>query len=370
MIKPEDTQKADVESARREAEEQRFNLDIVLKNLADGVVLINSRNQLTYLNPRTQKILPELEVGDGFGAYFAARAFGFSGKIDLEVLKNLDQIKDIIDGEIAVNPGEEETNYQVRFAPLRVKGAEGGVVGSLHDITEIRRLDKLKTDFIATVSHELRTPLTVISEALNLLQDEVMGALNPEQHECLGMAKRNIERLNKLVNDVLDLSKLEAGCLEINAEKASLSQLLKNMIEFFKPLYAKKNLSLECRIEKEISVRADIDKTYHILTNLLNNSYKFTEAGGHITVTAGLKGEFAEINVMDTGLGISQPDLARLFKKFTQVGDRYVRQSGGTGLGLYITKKLVEAQGGGITVQSDPGKETKVTFTLPVYKPA
>ena len=376
MIKLEDTQKAlvhllqDIEKGRKETEEERQKLDQVLKALADGVVLVNNQNQLVYLNPKAQEIMPDLKIGDDIGVYCEKRGFGFSGKINLWTMKNLAQIEEVLEGRINVNPGDEETNYHTIFAPLKVKGAERGAVGSLHDITELCRMDKLKSDFVATVSHELRTPLTVISEAMNLLRGEVVGALNPEQQECLMMAKRNIERLAKLVDDVLDLSKLEAGRLEIDPEKASLNQLLKNMVEFFRPVCAKKNLSLELKLEQDVRVIADLDKTEQILTNLLNNSYKFTEAGGQITVTAGLNGGFAEISVEDTGMGISQPDQSRLFSKFTQVGNRYTRQSGGTGLGLYITKKLVEAQGGDITVESDPGKGTKITFTLPVYKEA
>jgi len=376
LIKLEDTQKAlvhllqDIEKARQQTEEERQKLDQVLKALADGVVLVNAQNQLVYLNPKAQEIMPDLKIGDDLGTYCEKRGFQFSGKINLWTMKNLAQIEEVLEGQIAVNPGEEETNYQTIFAPLKVKGAERGAVGSLHDITELCRMDKLKSDFVATVSHELRTPLTVISEAMNLLRGEVVGALNPEQQECLTMAKRNIERLGKLVDDVLDLSKLEAGRLEIDPEKASLNQLLKNMVEFFRPVCAKKNLSLELKLEQEVRVIADIDKTDQILTNLLSNSYKFTEAGGQITVTAGMNGGFAEISVADSGMGISPPDQSRLFSKFTQVGNRYTRQSGGTGLGLYITKKLVEAQGGNITVESDPGRGTKITFTLPIYKEA
>ncbi|MBI5699480.1 hypothetical protein HZC35_04115 [Candidatus Saganbacteria bacterium] len=372
MTNVEDTQRAlvhlleDVEATRKETEEQRFNLDMVLSNLADGAILLNSQNKIDYLNPCAQQIFPDLKAGDDFFIFLGNQPAFFKGSVELTALRERLNSGAALDGELILNPGEEESNYQIVFAPLRPHR----VVVSLHDVTELRQMDKLKSDFVATVSHELRTPLTVISEALNLLRTEVVGTINQEQKECVGMASRNIDRLGKLVNNVLDLSKLEAGRLEFRQEKVEITPILKNAVESFKPVYAKKNLGLELKAEADYAVRADVDKVEQVITNLLNNSYKFTEPNGRVEVSANLTEGGVRVGVKDSGVGISQKDQARLFSKFVQVGDRYTRQSGGTGLGLYITKRLIEAQGGTIGVKSDTGKGTEIFFTLPLYKPA
>lgn len=370
MINVDDTQRAlvhlleDVEATRKETEEQRFNMDTVLSNLADGAILLNSLNKVDYLNPCAQRIFPELKVGDDFFVFLGNQPAFFKGSVELTALREKLNSGAALDGELILNPGEEETNYQIVFAPLRPHR----VVVTLHDVTELRQMEKLKSDFVATVSHELRTPLTVISEALNLIRTEVVGAINQEQRECVSMASRNIDRLGKLVNNVLDLSKLEAGRLEVCSEKVEVTPVLKNAVESFRPVYIKKNLSLDLKIEGDYFVRADVDKLEQVLTNLLNNSYKFTDANGRVEVTVNSADGSARISVKDSGVGISQKDQARLFSKFVQVGDRYTRQSGGTGLGLYITKRLIEAQGGTIGVKSDPGQGTEIFFTLPLFK--
>ncbi|MFA4905298.1 MAG: ATP-binding protein [Candidatus Margulisiibacteriota bacterium] len=345
-------------------------INIVLDNLADGAMLLNAAHRVEYLNPCAQRVFPGLKPGDDFFDFLGKVPACFKGKVELTAVEGQLNTGDALDGELILNPGDEESNFRIVFAPLKLHGALRRTVVSLHDMTEMRQMDKLKSDFVATVSHELRTPLTVISEALNLLRTEVVGTLNPGQKECVGMAGRNIDRLTKLVNNVLDLSKIEAGRLEVHLERLDLVPVLKHVVESFQPVYAKKKLSLKLTTKADFAVRADVDKLEQVLTNLLNNSYKFTETKGRVEVSAGPSpdGQQVRISVKDNGIGIALKDQVRLFSKFVRVGDRYTRQSGGAGLGLYITKRLIEAQGGAIGVRSDRAQGTEMSFTLPLYK--
>jgi signal transduction histidine kinase len=236
------------------------------------------------------------------------------------------------------------------------------------NMLKLRELDEMKSDFVSTVSHELRTPLTVIKEGIDLVLSRALGQVNPQQEECLGMAGRNIDRLNKLITNVLDISKIEAGITGFSGEKVELPPLLKNIVEPFQPVSARKGLKLKLLCEELPAIHADPDKIVQILSNLLNNAFKFTQHGG-VTVSARPYLDFVEISVADTGPGIAEEDLRKLFSKFSQVGNRYERPSGGTGLGLYITRNLVELMGGRIRAESEAGQGTKFIFTLPVYKP-
>lgn len=234
------------------------------------------------------------------------------------------------------------------------------------DMLKLQELDTLKSDFVSTVSHELRTPLTVIKEGVNLVLEQVVGPTNAQQQECLTMVIRNIDRLTKLISNVLDISKIEAGKMELQKQKVEIKTLLENLVASFEPVYVKKGLKLEVHVEDLPLAYADSDKIVEVLVNLVNNAYKFTEKGG-VVISARKIRNFIEIGVRDTGAGIPPEELPRMFQKFAQVGDRYVRHSGGTGLGLFISRNLVEAMGGGIKVESKLGQGTKFTFTLPMF---
>lgn len=234
------------------------------------------------------------------------------------------------------------------------------------DMLRLQEVDTLKSDFVSTVSHELRTPLTVIKEGVNLVLEQVVGPTNAQQQECLTMVIRNIERLTKLISNVLDISKIEAGKMDLQKQKVDVKALLENLAASFGPVYVKKSLKLEVQVEDSPLAYADSDKIVEVLVNLVNNAYKFTEKGGVVISARKIK-NFVEIGVRDTGAGIPPEELPRMFQKFAQVGDLYVRHSGGTGLGLYISRNLVEAMGGIIKVESKLGQGTKFTFTLPMF---
>ncbi|MCX7769636.1 MAG: response regulator [Proteobacteria bacterium] len=234
----------------------------------------------------------------------------------------------------------------------------------------LQEIDKLKSQFLATMSHELRTPLNSIIGYTQLILDGVDGPLSPEQKEDLQRIERNAKHLLQLINDILDLSKIEAGKMELNITKVDLLEVFDQVISIIKPLISGRPIEIETKYETpSCFVLADRQRLEQILLNLLSNSAKFTERGkitiGFRKIFDMIKKPWVEIFVSDTGIGISKENLDKIFKAFKQLEDTSTRKYGGTGLGLSITKKLVEMHGGAIWVESTPGKGTTMTFTMP-----
>ena len=231
----------------------------------------------------------------------------------------------------------------------------------------LRELDRIKSSFVSMASHELRTPMTSIKGYVDNLLDGIGGALTEKQSSYLRRIKSNTERLTRMISDLLDLSKIEAGHVELRMTTLSVSDLLEDMVEGCRGLAANKSLTLTCSQPEGVStVRGDRDKITQVLVNLIGNAVKFTPIGGSIHVGAepGEKGS-VQISVTDTGCGVEQDDIPKVFDKFYR-GTAAISGPPGAGLGLAIAKHLVELHGGRIWVESVPGKGARFSFTLPV----
>ncbi len=239
-------------------------------------------------------------------------------------------------------------------------------------IAELKRLDQIKSEFVAVASHELRTPLTAIKNAVQLLLMEKVGEVNENQKKFLTMAERNINRLMNILNDLLNLSRIESGKMVIKFEELNLRSILELAYFSFKPQAEEKSIQLKLELPAELPpVYGDKEKVEQILSNLISNSLKFTPEKGEIKISAELLApdeEMVAVAVKDTGIGIPAEHLDKIFEKFYQVENSLQRSHGGTGLGLAITKGLVEALKGKIFVQSEPGKGSTFTFTLPISR--
>jgi signal transduction histidine kinase len=230
----------------------------------------------------------------------------------------------------------------------------------------VAEANRLKTEFVSMVSHELRTPLTAIQGYVELL---VEGADIPdrERHECLASVKSNAERLLALINELLDLSRIEAGRIELRCAAIDLGPLVESTTRSLRPLIDRKRQDLKLDLEEARAVVwADADRVTQILTNLISNASKYTPEGGRITVTARRAGAFACVEIRDTGIGLSAEQQGQLFTRFFRAQRSGPDRVGGTGLGLVITKLLVELHGGQITVSSAPDQGSTFSFTLPV----
>ena len=224
--------------------------------------------------------------------------------------------------------------------------------------------DRLKSAFLATMSHELRTPLNSIIGFSGVLEQELAGPLNDEQKKQLAMVSESAEHLLALINDVLDISKIEAGQLKVEAGAVEIGPLLEKAVRTVKPLAEAKNLTLDLEIDPEAGpVIADSQRVEQVLLNLLSNAIKFTDKGS-VRVRCTAEGAMVRISVTDTGIGIQKDYLERLFKPFTQIETGLSRKYEGTGLGLSISKRLVTLMGGEIMVESEPGRGSTFSFTL------
>ena len=233
---------------------------------------------------------------------------------------------------------------------------------------ELQKLDKLKTDFINTVSHELRTPLTIMKEFVSLISDEIPGKLTETQNEYIGIIKGNIDRLSRLINDLLDISKIEAGKIELKKTLVDVSDLAKATLITLKPEAFKKDIEFKTSFPAiAMNVRVDSDKIIQIFTNLISNAIKFTPEKGKISVEIKDTENEIECSVIDTGKGISFDDMGKLFGKFQQFGRVSGAGARGTGLGLAISKELVKAHNGKIWAESKINEGSKFIFTLPKY---
>ncbi|MDI9633427.1 MAG: ATP-binding protein [Methanolinea sp.] len=228
--------------------------------------------------------------------------------------------------------------------------------------------DRLKSVFLATMSHELRTPLNSIIGFSGVLLQGLAGPLNEEQRKQLEIISQSAEHLLALINDVLDISKIEAGQLTLAREPFAMEDAIGKVVKSMRPQAEAKGLSLEAEVAPDVGeVVGDRRRVEQVLLNLLSNAVKFTESG-HVRVRCTREGPFVHVAVSDTGIGIRPEDLEEIFKPFSQVDTGLTRQYGGTGLGLSISKRLVEMMGGTIRVESEPGKGSTFSFTIPTGK--
>ncbi len=231
---------------------------------------------------------------------------------------------------------------------------------------ELLKLDNLKSEFVSVVSHELRTPLSIIKEGVSLVLDGVIGEISPTQNKVLATSRNNIDRLSRIINSLLDISKIESGKVELKKKAVDLKVLIKNVVALFETKARERGLEIKVSLppEEKLNLCLDEDRIIQVFTNLIGNSLKFTERG-YIGISLVDKGSEFEFTVSDTGIGISAEDLPKVFRKFMQFGRVAGNGEKGTGLGLSIVKGLIELHDGRIWVESEPGKGSEFIFTLP-----
>ena len=259
-------------------------------------------------------------------------------------------------------------DLEVYAAP--VTDSEGRDLGRLHafrDVTRERELDRMKDEFVSLVSHELRTPLTSIKGYVDLLLDGDAGEVTEEQREFLAIVKSNSDRLVMLVNDLLDVSRIEAGKINLRLQPLDLADTVDEVAASLQPLMQQKRQSLTLELPADLPrVMADRDRVAQIMTNLLSNAHKYTLEGGSVSVRAQAADNEVQIEVSDSGVGMTRDELDKLFTKFFRAQHPATQTVGGTGLGLNIVRSLVEKQGGRIWVQSEPMQGSTFSFTIPI----
>jgi NtrC-family two-component system sensor histidine kinase KinB len=246
-------------------------------------------------------------------------------------------------------------------------GGKSGIVLILQDVTQFKELDKMKSDFMAAVSHEFRTPLTSINMSVDILRQKLLGDLTKGQEELLDASKQDCDRLNKLVKELLQLSKLESGKLETKEEKLNLTEVINSALHPMQLPFKDKGVTLKFYASPSLPIFiGDAQQISWVISNLVTNALKYTDAGGIVEVKAEGKGKEIVIEVSDTGKGIPNEYLDKIFDKFVQVKQTLDPTPGSVGLGLSIVKEIVEMYGGKITVKSELNKGTTFTIHLPI----
>lgn len=272
---------------------------------------------------------------------------------------------------------KDGSEFPIEIGLNPIEMAEGmTVLASIIDITERRLMEeklaevsRVKSEFTSIVSHELRTPLTAIKEGIEIVLDGSAGPVNDEQKDFLDVSKRNVARLARLINDVLDFQKLDAGKMQYTMEMGDINLLVSD-IEKTMSLSMRSledvEINLSANLEEGLpEINFDRDRITQVLTNLVNNAIKFTDKGD-ITLVSKKEGNFLKVSVEDTGMGIKAEDMDKLFENFSQIASANNRKTGSSGLGLAIAKKIIQHHGGEITVESEYGRGSKFSFTLPV----
>lgn len=355
----------------REVLEEKEELESIIESVYAGLVMINKSGRIMQMNASARQML-----GIGEDVLLAGMYEDIikSEKV-CDILKiSLDDASEIAE-EVTLpsyTDDDEEKIFQVQSAVVR--GDDGtaiGVVAIFNDITEIRSIERMKTAFVSTVSHELRTPLTSIKGFIStLLADEDGTYYDFEtEREFYHIIDMECDRLTRLISDLLNVSRIEAGrALDLNPKAVTLAPLIEKVATVQRSYTNKHELVVDIKNELPIIV-ADEDKVDQILTNLANNAIKYSPRGGVVTICALANGHGVRMSVSDQGMGIPKEHLAKVFDRFHRVDNRDTREVGGTGIGLYLVRHLVEAHGGKIWVESEVGKGSSFIFELPMCPP-
>ena len=348
-------------------EAERAKATAILDGMVEGVIAVDAHEAILLMNERARAIFG---VGAGRG----------EGKPFQEIVRNA-ELHEIFRESHAPDGGALQRELRLRHpadrtlrvsaVPLALSGGETGVVMVLQDVTELRRLEQVRTEFVANVSHELRTPLTAIQGYLETLLN---GALEEREYaqRFLEIAFRHTERLGRLLNDLTDLSNIELGKVSLRLSTVRVSEVVASVIDIVTAKATAGRVGLVTDVRPpDLTIHADHDRLAQILINLVDNAVKYTPENGWVTVRArALDDGRVELMVRDTGVGIPRADLPRITERFYRVDKARSRELGGTGLGLAIVKHLVLAHGGDLAIESEQGEGTTVRVALPGGGPA
>lgn len=349
-----------------ELSEDRAQLLAMLTSMVEGVMVLDCRGRILQINPALERM-------------FDVRRTEIRGQISTEVLAH-PQLNALIttiltnragqEDEIVLSPGGRCLHIETSVAGCE-REHEACAVLVFHDITELRRLEKIRKDFVANVSHELRTPLTSIKGYVEALLDG--GKDDPDTAvNFLSIILKQSDRLNLILEDLLELSKIESGRVSFREDPLDLRSLIERTLSMIKPLADKKGHRLASRIDDGLPpIAGDEGRLAQVLTNLLDNAVKYTPEQGTITVTAQrAPDQTVELTVTDTGLGIPEQDRPRVFERFYRVDKGRSRELGGTGLGLAIVKHIVEGHGGQVWVEAQAPQGSRFIVRLPISRQA
>jgi len=351
---------AQVRSRIEEVGLEKSRLEAVLLSMVEGVLVVDPQGKVLLINAALKEFL-HIEGNP-------------AGRNTLEVIRNAD-VQENISETLARGPGvysseisllyPEEIILLVHATKIIREEKLDGILLVFHNITELRRLEQVRKEFAANVSHELRTPVASIKGYAETLLD---GALEDKENarDFVEIIYKDTDRLIRLINDILDLSQIESGRVDMNCAPLKIEPIAEKALAAFRKDFHKKNVVIKKRFPGQLpAVLANEDRIGLVFSNLIDNALKYTPSGGTITVSAAESGDKVLIEIKDTGMGIPDKEISRIFERFYRVDKARSRELGGTGLGLSIVKHIVQAHGGDIFVESRPDQGSTFGFTLP-----
>jgi two-component system phosphate regulon sensor histidine kinase PhoR len=349
----------DMESKIKEIQSHNQKLSAILSSMIEGIIVVDKHSCIVSVNPAIEKIFHVLKED-------------VEGRIFLEAIRNhsiSEVINSVLDGGKSLSC---EVNlffplprvFEVNAAPIFDNNIVNGCLIVMHDITQLRRLETVRSDFVANVSHELKTPLTSIKGFIETLLE---GALEDKDNsrDFLKIIQEHAQRLDSLVNDLLSLSYLESKEIALERLELNLREEFERVVSAFSVQLKKKNIDIKNEINKELCIKADKNRLEQVITNLIDNAIKYNKDGGFVKITSQELDTNIKIIIDDSGRGIPAKDIPRIFERFYRVDKARSRELGGTGLGLSIAKHIIELHNGIIGVESIEGLGSKFWFILP-----
>ncbi|MCX5855564.1 MAG: ATP-binding protein [Deltaproteobacteria bacterium] len=350
----------------RYADEERGKLESAFASMIEGVVVLNNQKRIELMNKGMNDI-----IGPRY-------SIDVIGKTSLEAFRNLDlqnaleifdETKRPISQEISLGD-ENPVILNVNISAIHgLPGNEEKTMMVFHDITRLKKLERMREDFVANVTHEIKTPLTAIIGFIETLQDGAIEEILTAK-TFLNTIDENARRLNRLVDDLLTLSNIELGEMTLRLEEVSVGEVVDHVLPIFEGRAQDKNLKIDKNLPERLSmIHADRDRVVQVLLNVIDNAVKFTPDGGSVTIKAYEEGkDSVVIQVVDTGVGIPKSEMPRLGERFYRVDRARSRELGGTGLGLSIVKHLMKAHQGRVEIESKMGAGTTLSLYFPVYQ--
>lgn len=339
---------------------EKAKLEAILHSMFEGVMLTNEKGEILLMNPSIRKLFLVDSPPHG--------------KRPLEIIRN-NPVQDLVSRvlkdkeassqEVEINASEHKS-IMINGVPIIKEGVLEGAVFVFHDITEIKRLEEIRKDFVANVSHELRTPISSIKGYAETLLDGKVDNENTAK-EFMNIIYQDSNRLANLIDDLLDLSKIESGKIKMEFEPLEISPIINRCVNVLEKSARDKSISIKIDIPPCLpKILGDHKRLLQVFLNLLDNAIKYTPANGSIKIIASGKEREVQVDIADTGIGISEKDLPRIFERFYRVDKARSRELGGTGLGLSIVKHIIQAHSGQVWVQSKPGIGSTFSFVLPI----
>jgi len=368
-VEPKDTHKAllnileDVEEARSKAVDEKNKTLAIITNFTDGLVFFNEENVLTLINPTAEDLL-DVKAIEIIGNHLLKKT-SFS---KLEKILNLLRIES--EKKISREELKLEENLIIEVSTIKVQRGDKkiGILVVLHNITREKLVERLKTEFVSLSAHQLRTPLSAIKWTLKMILDGDMGEVNEEQKDLLRKTYDSNERMISLINDLLNVTRIEEGRYIYKKKLVDLSDLVKEIVKNYKEESKRRGLSFKFKAPKGKipEIKMDPDKIKLVITNLIDNAIRYTSEKGKVIVSLEKKKNNLEFSVEDSGIGIPEDQQERLFSKFFRASNAVRTETEGSGLGLFICRNIIDAHNGEVWFESEQGKGSKFYFSLPI----